>query len=187
MLGDAKRRAVFLDRDGTIIEDIPYIFDTEKVVLIKGAARAIKMLNHAGFRVVVVTNQSGVRRGYFKESDVRAIHARINAILDYDGARIDDYFFCPHEPDDGCTCRKPETDMIDMAVKKSSLDVENSYVIGDKTSDLRLGNNVGATSILVRTGVGLETERENSIKPGFVARDILQAVEWIMIDSKSHY
>ena len=83
--------------------------------------------------MVVVTNQSGVRRGYFKETDVLAIHARINSIMDYEGARIDDYYYCPHEPTDGCTCRKPETDMVDKAADKYSLDVENSYVIGDKS------------------------------------------------------
>lgn len=185
MIGAGKRRAVFLDRDGTIIEDVPYLFEPKKVVLIKGAAKAIKILNGMGFRVVVVTNQSGVGRGYFKEIDVGAVHARIDSILDYEGARIDDYYYCPHEPVKGCTCRKPETAMVDKVVEKYSLDVENSYVIGDKSSDLWLGNNVGATSILVRTGLGLEAEREESIKAGFVARDILQAVEWIMIDSKS--
>ncbi|MEE9542987.1 MAG: HAD family hydrolase [Thermodesulfobacteriota bacterium] len=187
MAGKKKRRAVFLDRDGTIIEDVPYLFEPEKVKLIKGAGEAIKILNRLAFRVVVVTNQSGVRRGYFKEADVKAVHSRLDSILDYEGARIDDYYFCPHEPDDGCGCRKPETQMIDTAAAENSLDVENSYVIGDKSSDLWLANNVGATSILVRTGLGLDTEKEQSIKPGFVARDILQAVEWIMIDSKTRY
>lgn len=187
MAGDRKRRAVFLDRDGTIIEDVPYLFEPEKVRLIKGAGEAIKIFNRLAFMVVVVTNQSGVRRGYFKDADVAAIHGRLNSILDYEGARIDDYFYCPHEPQDGCACRKPETGMVDRAVNEYSLDVENSYVIGDKASDLWLANSVGATSILVRTGHGLETENDKSIKAGFVARDILQAAEWIMIDSKTRY
>jgi D-glycero-D-manno-heptose 1,7-bisphosphate phosphatase len=187
MVGNRKRRAVFLDRDGTIIEDVPYLFEPEKVRLIKGAGEAIKILNRMAFRVIVVTNQSGVRRGYFKEKDVAAIHKRLDSLLRLDGASIDDYYYCPHEPVDKCPCRKPETLMVDQAVEKYSLDVENSYVIGDKASDLWLARKTGAVSILVRTGEGLEAEKEGSISADFVARDIVQAVEWIMVDSKTRY
>ncbi len=185
MAGTEKRRAVFLDRDGTIIEDVPYISDPRKVVLINGASGAIKTLNTAGFMVVVVSNQSGVGRGFFTGADVGAIHKKIDSILKSEGARIDDYYYCPHEPRDECPCRKPETVMVDRAVDEYSLDKENSYVIGDKASDLRLADNVGATSILVRTGHGAQTEKEPGMKAAFVARDIVEAVEWIMADSKS--
>ena len=185
MADNEKRRAVFLDRDGTIIEDVPYISEPEKVVLISGASGAIKRLKAAGFMVVVVSNQSGVGRGYFTEADVGAVHARIDSILDNEGTGIDDYFYCPHEPDSGCACRKPETRMVDRAVDKYSLDVENSYLVGDKSSDISLADNAGLTSILVRTGHGTETEKEPGIKAGFVASDIAEAVEWIMSDSQS--
>ena len=187
MTGGRKRRAVFLDRDGTIIQDVPYLFEPEKVRLIEGAGESIKRLHQMAFRVIVVTNQSGVARGYFKEENVIAVHDRLDTLLGYEGAKIDDYYYCPHEPDDNCKCRKPETQMVDEAVDKYSLDVENSYVIGDKSSDIWLGKKSGAISILVRTGLGLETEKEGSIKADFVARDILRAVEWIMVDTKRRY
>lgn len=180
MAGTGKRRAVFLDRDGTIIEDVPYLSDPLEVVLIDGTAEGIKRLKEAGFMVIVITNQSGVGRGYYTEADVGAVHDRIDSILEGVGVSIDDYFYCPHEPDSGCKCRKPETQMVDRAVEEYSLDVEGSYVIGDKALDLGLGDNVGATSILVRTGLGADTENEPGVKAGFVANDIVEAVEWIM-------
>ena len=180
MAGTEKRRAVFLDRDGTIIEDVPYLSDPLKVVLINGTANAIKTLKAAGFMVIVITNQSGVGRGFYTELDVGAIHAKIDSILENEGTGIDDYFYCPHEPRERCPCRKPETVMVERAVDKYSIDVEKSYVVGDKSSDLGLADNAGATSILVRTGLGAETEKEPGVKAGFVARDIAEAVEWIM-------
>ncbi len=177
---EGKRPAVFLDRDVTIIEDVPYLFEPDKVKLIKGAGVAIKNLNSLGFRVLVVTNQSGVGRGYFKEADVEAVHKRLSSLLDLDGASIDGYFWCPHKPDEGCACRKPGTQMIDRALKKYPTDIENSYVIGDKSLDMGLAENAGATSILVKTGLGAEVEEEEGFEAGFVANDIAEAVEWIM-------
>ncbi len=154
-------RAVFLDRDGTINEEVGYLRNLADLRLIPGAGAAIKRLNDSGMKVVLVTNQSGIARGYFSESLLQEIHDRLEQMLRDEGARLDAIYYCPHHPSAGnshytrdCDCRKPGTGLIDRAARDLNIDVKHSYVVGDKWSDVELGQRAGAHSVLVRTGYG---------------------------------
>jgi D-glycero-D-manno-heptose 1,7-bisphosphate phosphatase len=146
------RSAVFLDRDGTIIEEVNYLAHPDQVKLLPGAAEAIREWNAAGVLVIVVTNQAGVARGYFPESRVAEVHARLDALLAECGARIDAYYYCPHGPDDGCECRKPRPGMLLVAAREHDIDLARAWVIGDKVSDADAGRAAGCNALLVRTG-----------------------------------
>lgn len=148
------REAVFLDRDGTIIEEVNYLSRPEQVALLPGAAGAIGAWNAAGVPVVVVTNQAGVARGYFPEARVGEVHARLSALLAERGARVDAYYYCPHGPADGCGCRKPAPGMLRAAARDLRLDLSRSWVIGDKPCDAEAGAAAGCRAVLVRTGHG---------------------------------
>jgi len=184
-------RAVFLDRDGTVNEEVGYLRDLADLRLIPGAGAAIKRLNDAGLKVVLVTNQSGVARGYFPESLVREAHERLDQMLRREGARIDAVYYCPHHPTAGnsiytivCDCRKPGTGLIDRAVRDLGIDVKQSYVVGDKWSDVELGQRAGAHSILVRSGFAPDDPgniRPAQISdPDFIAHTITEAADWII-------
>ena len=184
-------KAVFLDRDGTINEEVGYLTDLSKLRLIPGSGQAIRRLNEAGFKVVLVTNQSGVARGYFPESLVHEAHVRLEKMLRSDGARIDAVYYCPHHPTAGsssytrdCDCRKPRTGLIQSAVKDLSLDVTNSYMVGDKWIDVELGQRAGVHSVLVMSGFAPDdpgNNRPEKLKePDFCARDLVEAADWII-------
>ncbi len=174
--------AVLLDRDGTINEDTGYLSNPGEVRLLEGAAKAIKRLNHASIKVVVVSNQSGVGRGYFTHSDLSAVNKRLIELLKEDGARVDGIYCCPHRPDDNCGCRKPSTGLTSKAALEHSIDLTRSYVVGDKATDVELARNAGAKAVLVLTGDG-ERERPGLARPAdFVAKDLSEAVRWIMED-----
>jgi len=185
-----KKKAVFLDRDGTINVEVGYLSDPEELELIPGAARAVARLNDAGFVVVVVTNQAGVARGYFTEEDVVAVNRRLVEVLQPEGARIDGIYYCPHHPEFGdetyrkdCECRKPNTGMVRQAVDNFNIEVSRSYVVGDHVGDVLLGVNAGARSIHVLTGHGAD-ERQKLIERGIntvhLAQDLADAVEYIL-------
>ena len=184
-------RAVFLDRDGTVNEEVGYLRDLADLRLIAGAGAAIKRLNEAGLKVVLVTNQSGVARGFFTEALVQEAHERLYRMLSREGARIDAVYYCPHHPTAGnssytvvCDCRKPGTGLIDRAARDLGIDVKRSYVVGDKWSDVELGQRAGAHPILVQSGFA--PDDPGNIRPGhigdpdFIARTILEAAEWII-------
>lgn len=153
--------AVFLDRDGTLIEEAHYLAAPEQVRLIPGAAAAVRRLNDAGVKVVVVTNQAGVARGFFPESRVAEIHAHLTAVLAAAGATIDAFYYCPHHPTAGtgefltdCTCRKPSPGMLLAAARDLDIDLSRSWMVGDNSSDLGAGAAAGCRTVLVRTGYG---------------------------------
>lgn len=155
------RPAIFLDRDGVIIEDAHYLASPEGVQLVAGSAEAIHALNRAGWPVIVVTNQAGVGRGLFPESAVDAVHARLRVLLTAYGARVDRFYYCPHHPAaelEGyrreCACRKPRPGMLRTAAVELGLDLARSWMIGDRETDLAAGAAVGARTVLVRTGYG---------------------------------
>jgi D-glycero-D-manno-heptose 1,7-bisphosphate phosphatase len=155
------REAVFLDRDGTLIEEVNYLSAPEQVRLIPGAADAVRRLNDAGMLVVVVTNQAGVARGYFPESRVAEVHAHLSALLAECGAKIDAYFYCPHHPTEGigayrvaCECRKPRPGLLLTAARELGIDLSRSWMIGDKLCDVSAGEAAGCRTLLVRTGHG---------------------------------
>ncbi len=183
--------AVFLDRDGTINEQMGYINHTCRFQLLPGAALAIKKLNDAGIPVVVISNQSGLARGYFPEELLVAVHEKMNKLLEEVGAHVDGIYYCPHHPEakeerfrEECNCRKPKPGLIVQAAKEMNLDPEKSYVVGDRWSDIKTAANCGATSILVRTGYGRGDEQyigpEQTIQPDFKADDLSEAVDWIL-------
>lgn len=175
-----KTQAVFLDRDGTINIDTGYLADPEQVRLIDGAAAAIKKLNEAGIKVIVVSNQSGVGRGFFTNADAVKVNERLVGLLAAEGARVDGIYYCPHLPDDGCRCRKPATGLVDDAAREHAVDIAQSCVVGDKASDVGLARNLGVNAILVLTGIGKDSLSRISPAPDYVAQDLVQAVDWIL-------
>jgi D-sedoheptulose 7-phosphate isomerase len=143
------RRAVFVDRDNTIAKDVPYCSTPQDFHLFPGVGASIRRLNQAGFLVIVITNQSGVARGYFSEEALHQIHDKMKADLARDGGRVDAVYYCPHLPEAGCECRKPRSGMIEQALKEFDIDVLGSFVIGDSEHDIELGKRIGARSICV--------------------------------------
>ena len=185
------RPAVFLDRDGVVIEEVSYLSSIEHLALFPWTADAIRALNRAGLPVVVVTNQSGVARGFFTEAFVDEVHREIAARLAMGGVRIDAYYYCPHHPDGcvaqyarSCDCRKPGRGLIDRAARDLNLDPARSFVVGDKWSDVELAHAAGARGVLVRTGHG-ETEQSRAggpadIKADAVVDNLAAAASWIL-------
>ena len=150
------RRFVLLDRDGTINEEIGYVLSPAELRLIPGAAEAIRDLRALGLGVVVVTNQSPVGRGWITEAELAAIHDRLRELLQASGADVDAIEHCPHRPEEDCSCRKPQTGMVDRAVADLGFDPSEAFVVGDHAGDMALGRAIGARTILVRTGHGEE-------------------------------
>lgn len=146
--------AVFLDRDGTINEEVGYLNHISRLKILPGVPKAIKLLKEAGFKVFVITNQSGPSRGYFPASLVDEIHKEIQRRLKSKGTFIDDFFVCLHHPEENCSCRKPKTGLLERAFSRYELDPQKSYVIGDKLIDIELARNFNLKGILVLTGYG---------------------------------
>ena len=181
--------AVFLDRDGTLIEEVGYLDRKERVDLYPWSIDAIRVLNRAGFRVVLVSNQSGVARGFFSEEIVSDVHRHIAGLLDAGGARIDAYYYCPHHPDGkvkdyavACDCRKPARGMVDRAVRELAVDPARSVVVGDRWLDVELARAVGARGVLVRTGYGVteEAKPRPPLAADAVVDNLIAAVGWIL-------
>jgi D-glycero-D-manno-heptose 1,7-bisphosphate phosphatase len=178
--------AVFLDRDGTINEQMGYINHLSRFELLPQAIPAIHRLNEAGLKVVVVTNQSGAARGYFPAALVDEVHGHLNRLLAAGGAHLDGIYACLHGPADGCACRKPRPALLEQAARDRDLDLARSYLVGDRYIDIQTAANAGAKGILVLTGYGrgeYEYLRAAArVQPVHVAGDLLEAVEWILGD-----
>ena len=176
-------RAVFLDRDGTIIEDKDYLSDPGQVILFPGAGEALKRLQDAGFKLFIVSNQSGVGRGYFTMTDVARVNQRLAEMLAKHGVRIEKIYIAPEAPEEPSRGRKPSPQFLFDARDEFGIDLAQSYMIGDKLSDLECGWNAGVKkSILVRTGYGAEQERQvgNKFTRATVANDLAAAAERIL-------
>lgn len=179
------KRAVFLDRDGTINIEKEYLYLARDFEFIPGAPEAIRLLNQAGILVVVVTNQSGIARGFYTEDDVENLHRHIARELEPFGAHVDAWLYCPHHPAGRgsyalpCMCRKPLPGMVNEAAERFGIDLDNSTMIGDKRADIEAGAAAGCRTILVRTGYGAEEER--FIGPQtVVCDDLLSAVKYLL-------
>ncbi|MCR4295955.1 MAG: HAD family hydrolase [Elusimicrobia bacterium] len=172
-------KAVFIDRDGVLVRDADYLASTAGLSVFKGSARALKLLREAGFKIVIVTNQSGVARGYFTEAAVREIHAELKRRLAKAGARWDAIYYSPHGPASGHSWRKPGTGMLLAAKRRFGLNLKGSFMIGDKTSDIECARRAGCVPVLVLTG-NAGKDKAYKAKPAAVRRDILSAARWII-------
>jgi D-glycero-D-manno-heptose 1,7-bisphosphate phosphatase len=181
--------AVFLDRDGTLIEEVGYLDRADRVSLYPYAADAIRALNRAGLPIVVVSNQSGVARGFFSETVVDAVHRHIAQLLQQGGARIDAYYYCPHHPQGSvpgfairCDCRKPGRALVDRAVRELGVDPARSFTVGDRWADVGLARAIGGRSALVRTGYGANEERRppDGLRADIVVNNLIEAASWIL-------
>lgn len=195
-----KNIAVFLDRDGTINEEVGYLDCLDKLKIIPAAYEAIKLINESGMKAVAISNQSGVARGFFTEEFVIALNKTIQLALNERSAHIDGFYYCPHHPTDGngiyrqkCNCRKPAPGMLMQAAEELDIDLAHSYFVGDRFIDMETAKKVGAKGVLVMTGYGEDLLQNGGPdratpenKPDFIAADILEAVQWILQDRQQN-
>jgi D-glycero-D-manno-heptose 1,7-bisphosphate phosphatase len=183
-----KRRAVFLDRDGTILDEVGYLNHISRFRMLPGAAAAIRRLNLAGVPVIVVTNQSGVARGFFREEMVGRIHERMARELGAAGAHVDGIYYCPHITEARCDCRKPLPGMLTRAAGEHGLEISGSGLVSDRYDDIAMGHAAGCRTILVKTGYGRGEYEWNRLRwphrPDFVAEEIGQAVDILLREMK---
>jgi D-glycero-D-manno-heptose 1,7-bisphosphate phosphatase len=184
--------AVFVDRDGTLLEEAGYLDRLERLVLFPFAIDALRLLNRANYAVVIVTNQSGIARGMYGEPFVREAHTVMNTRIEEGGARVDGFYYCPHHPDAtiaefkrDCDCRKPSPGMLKAAARDLDLDLSRSFSVGDKWTDVAVGAAAGGRGILVRTGYGRSTEVSlpPNVTPAAVEDNLIAAVAWILRQS----
>jgi len=178
------RKAVFVDRDGTLNVNIDYLADPEGYRLYPGSAEGLRLLHEKGFLIIVVTNQSGIGRGLFDQKTLGMIHDRMRSDLAKGGASIDALYFCPHTPEDKCACRKPGTAMFERAIKEHGIDPKRSFVVGDMRMDIEAGRKIGARTALVPEPHNRQKtlkEMEGwGFRPDFVGKDLLSAALWIL-------
>jgi D-glycero-D-manno-heptose 1,7-bisphosphate phosphatase len=188
---EMKRPAVFVDRDGTINEQMGYINHLSRFKILPRVVQAVKMLNRHGFLVLVVTNQSGVARGYHPLDLVKTLHHLLVTQIREKNGHIDGIFFCPHHPagsvpefSHNCDCRKPKTGLIEQACKSFEIDLSRSFLVGDMCTDMEMAQRAGVPGVLVKTGYGLgEIEYvlpRKTARPAQIAEDLLDAVRWIL-------
>lgn len=174
-----RRRAVVLDRDGTINVERAYLADPAQVELLAGVAEGLRHLDRLGLQLIVVTNQSGVGRGYFTAATLDRIHDRLAECLAAEGVRLSGIYVCPHVPGDGCRCRKPGPALLELAARERDFDPRDAFVIGDKASDIELGRRAGSTTLLVRTGYGAATAAAGEAAADHVVDDLRAAARVI--------
>jgi D-glycero-D-manno-heptose 1,7-bisphosphate phosphatase len=174
------RKFVLLDRDGTVIYDRHYLHDPDGVELLPGAVEGLRRLAELGFGLAILTNQSGVGRGYYDEASVHACNGRMVELLRPHGVIFEGIFHCPHKPEAACDCRKPAPGLMEQAAAQLGFDPRESVMIGDKEADMLLGRNTGATTILVRTGKGAAHEARCRESADYVVDDLIQAAELIV-------
>lgn len=191
-----KNTAIFLDRDGTINDEVGYLDSADKLRIIPAAFEAVRLINASSMKAVVITNQAGVAKGLFTEEFVRKINGQIQSAFLAQGALINRFYFCPHHPTEGidpyrliCDCRKPEPGLLLQAAVDLNIDLARSYVIGDRLRDIETAHRAGAKGVLVMTGYGQDLmqeagpDRANELnQPDYIAQDILEAVHWILKD-----
>jgi D-glycero-D-manno-heptose 1,7-bisphosphate phosphatase len=173
------RRFVVLDRDGTLNVEKEYLSSVEGLELLPNALAGLRALRALGLGLVVLTNQSGIGRGYFSAATVAAIHSALSRLLAAGGVSLDGIYVCPHAPDEGCACRKPSPGLAEQAALDLGFSLADSFVIGDKAADVELGRRLGATTILVRTGYGRQVESNGVTTPDYIADDLLDAARVI--------
>lgn len=179
-----KNKAVFIDRDGTINVDVHYLDNPDKFEMYPGVGEGVKKLKENGFKIIVITNQSGIARGYFTEKQLSKVHERMKKEFQNFDVVLDGIYYCSHHPDKNCNCRKPNTGLYEKAIKDHNIDVKKSYMLGDKILDMDAGKKIGARTVLVPEvhirDEFLSNKNEWKYKPDYIADDFLSAVEWIL-------
>jgi len=186
------RRAVFLDKDGTLIEDVPYNVDPAHIRLAPGVAEGLPRLQEAGFRLIVVSNQSGVAHGLFAEAALATVHERLQHLLKKFGVHLDGFYYCPHHPEGirpqyavACACRKPEPGLILAAAREHNIALDHSWFVGDILNDVEAGRRAGCRTVLIDNGNETEWTRSPLRCPDFIARDMAETAHLILSDSRS--
>ena len=185
------KSAIFFDRDGTLNQEIDYLSRPDQLVLVEGAVEAVRLVNRRRRLALVITNQSGIARGYFTEARLMAIHLHLSKMFADEGARLDGIYYCPHHPSEGeppyridCDCRKPKSRLLERAARDFDLDLPRCAVIGDRLSDVEMAHRVGALGILVLTGYGqaeaAKLTRPGETQPDHISANVLDAVTWIL-------
>lgn len=188
------KRAIFLDRDGTMNEEVGYVNHLSRFQLFDFTAEAVRLINEAGWRAIMITNQSGVARGYFPEELLLKVHRQLEESLKRQGARLDAIYYCPHHPTIGeppyrqdCDCRKPKPGLLVRAAQDFGLDLAQCFVVGDRYRDIEMAHAAGARGVMVLTGYGLgEYEYQRASwprKPEHIAENLLEAVKWILLQT----
>lgn len=179
-----KNKTVFVDRDGTINIDVHYLDDPDKFEMYPGVQRGVKKLQENGFKIIVITNQSGIARGYFTEEQLSAVHERMKQEFQSFNVTLDGIYYCPHHLDDKCNCRKPNTGLFEKAIHEHNIDVKRSYMLGDKILDIGAGKKIGVKTVLIPEPhireEFLSKKFEWEYNPDYIADDFLDAVEWIL-------
>ena len=177
--GKNKKIAILLDRDGVVTEDLGYVHKIEDFNLVPNALEGLKLLKD--FKLIFITNQSGIGRGYFKFEDFLNYNNRVVEELKKHNIKIEKTYHCPHKPEDSCECRKPKTKFLKDAEKEFGISLKKSFVIGDRKSDFEMGKNAGCKTIHVLTGYGINSK--NEVNPDYFAKDLVDAAEWILKNS----
>ena len=175
-----RHQYILLDRDGTLNVDVHYLSKPADLRLEHNVIPGLSKLAQAGFRFIVLTNQSGLARGLITQSALEGIHNAIDTLLESFQIKIDRYFVCPHHPDDDCICRKPKTGLAQQAQEAFDIDFSSAWMIGDKACDINLGKNITARTVLVRTGYGQKTEAEALCQPNAICDTLLEAADYIL-------
>lgn len=180
-------KAVFIDKDGTLIENVPYNADPDKIILTKGASEALKLLKQYNFKLIIISNQPGVALGYFKEKELNAVNKKIQLLLKDAKVQLDDFYYCPHLPEGNifpynnhCNCRKPLPGLILKAAEEHQVDLQNSWMIGDILNDVEAGNAAGCKSILIDNGNETEWILNEKRIPDFIVKEFSDAASAIL-------
>jgi D-glycero-D-manno-heptose 1,7-bisphosphate phosphatase len=176
------RRFVVLDRDGTIIKEKHYLSAPDQVELIPGVATGLRQLLEMGVGMIIVSNQSGIGKGLFSESQLKLVHEHLKNLLNAEGVHLSGIYFCPHVPSDNCSCRKPAPGLVELAAHELGFVPQDCFVVGDQACDVELGRRINATTFLVRTGYGMQTVLESAIAPDYMvdtAGDIVSIIKAI--------
>jgi len=175
----SQNKIVLLDRDGTIIVNKHYLSEPNQVEFIPGAIQGMKVMQDNGYLLAIISNQSGVGRGFFTENDVKEVNSRLVKLLSENGIKISSVHYCPHGPDDNCDCRKPRPGMLFETIEELSGDPKKVWMVGDNKADIEAGQNAGVNTILVRTGYGTEVEAKGNCKPDFIADDLIEVANLV--------
>ncbi len=181
------QKIIFIDRDGVINKDpggwtkYSYVTKWDEFFFINGSIEALKKLMEAGYKIYVVSNQAGISRGYFTQEDLDGVNERMLSEIEKGGGRIDGLYYCPHHDEDKCECRKPKTGMIEQAIRKTEVDLKNTFIIGDSLRDVEAGKRMGMKTVFVLSGkTPLSKTKDWHIQPDSIKKDLLEAVEWIL-------